>query len=208
MNNLTSEKRRVSPLEKRLFEIFCLFLLALGLYGFSLNFIFGQFSTISIPISTLGLIAGIFYYLSLYKNIFHPLRIPLVLFLSAFIAYYWFFLGGYLGPMPFVSILFGAISLIIIPKKYRQYCLIILFLLLTTLISVQYFTELVTQLRFSVFDFPLEILLFVYVILLAINYLKSQIDKERNLESFQALKVEGSLQAGQPTQVRSWLAAD
>ena len=93
--------------------------------------------------------------------------------------FFWFWLAGYIGPTGIGAATIGIISIILLPPRHRNIYLLLNFALLVGLVLTQKFTNLV---RVSVGDYetlPYDYLVILFSLLLIVNYLKSEFDKER-----------------------------
>ena len=172
-------------LEKILFEIICLMIIMVMLHGMIQGLILYHFNLLSTVEFIVALIGALFFYLSRFKNQFELLRIPLVIFTNLCLVFFWFWLSGYVGPTGIGAAAIGVISIILLPAKHRNLFLLVNFGLLTALVLIQKNTDWV---RTKIGDYetlPYDYLVVLFSLLLIVNYLKSEYDKEKAIASQQ-----------------------
>ncbi|WP_421874208.1 sensor histidine kinase [Marinoscillum sp.] len=177
-------------LEKVLFEIICLMILMVMLHGMIQGMLLYGLTVLSVVEFGVSLIAIAFFYSSRYRGKFETLRIPLVLFTNTCLVFFWFWLSGFVGPTGIGAAAIGIISIIILPSKHRNVYLLLNFSLLVSLVIIQRYTDWVRQ---SVNDYdtlPYDYLVILFSLLLIVNYLKTEYDKERKRAHYQRRDLE------------------
>lgn len=139
-------------------------------------------STLDTSLAITGLI---FFYLSRFRNFFHPTRIVLILILYGALALYWFNLNGMHGSMAVAAIAIGLTSIVMADSSSNRIHLVFSFLLICVLVGIQVFTPLITTAYVGIR--PVPYLIFVVAIFMVVYYLKSQYDKERKITTQQYL---------------------
>lgn len=124
---------------------------------------------------------ALLFYLSRFKGIFEPLRYVMIVFLNAFLIFYWYYLSGVFGPTSPGAIAVGTVSIIIARSNHRIYVFAIFSVILTFLALSQWLTDWV-QIDVVIYDtIFIDYAIFGVSALLIINYLKSKFDLERKV---------------------------
>lgn len=179
MPHYTDIEIRVTRLEKSLFEIICLMVLAVMIHGFLEGvFLYGM-SLLTVVELGIAVMVSIFFYLSKYKNRFESLRIPFIILMNLTLIFFWFWLSGLFGPTGIGAAGIVCISLIIVPAKWRLRLLILGATIILILVLLQVYTEWVRLSPNGYTTLPYDYLVILFAVLLIINYLKSEFDKER-----------------------------
>lgn len=155
------------------------------LHGMIQGFIIFELSFSTLIEFLLSFTAAIFFYLSRFKNLFHLLRVPLVIFTNVCLVFFWFSLSGYFGPTGIGAAAIGIISIILLPAKHKNLYLIINFLVLTALVLIQVNTDWVYTEPEDYTSLPYDYLVILLGLLLIVNYLKIEFDKERDIAQSQ-----------------------
>ncbi len=177
-------------LEKTLFEIICLMILMVMLHGMVQGLLLYGITLLSIVELVVSIVAVLFFYFSRFRGRFEILRIPLVIFTNCCLVFFWFWLSGYIGPTGIGAAAIGIISIILLPSKRRYIYLLINFGLLVGLVITQEFTNLVRVTVGNYETLPYDYLVILFSLLLIVNYLKSEFDKERKKSEQQKHELE------------------
>ncbi len=118
-NQSTEPSAELPNLEKKLFEYLCIIQCVLLLCLIIQDIILFGFSWIILADIVVSAIGLLFFYLSRYRGIFNPLRIPIILFMMTAIVFFWVSLGGYSGLLSVIALAIGLVIIFIAPVKNR-----------------------------------------------------------------------------------------
>lgn len=177
-----------NSLEKTLFEYLCLIQCALLICLMIQDAILMGPTWMILPDTIVSGIGLLFFYLSRYKGIFNPLRIPLILFLMLSLGFFWVALGGYNGLMAVIALAIGLVIIIIAPTQHRLiYSSVIPFemIVLTILQSA----DIIQVGEYPPQAIPVNYILFALSSLCLLYLLKVEFDKSRNKTENQNLQL-------------------
>lgn len=168
-------------LEKVLFEIICIMISIVMVHGLLQGLILYGITFLTFVELAVISICGSFYYLSRFRGYFEKLRIPLVIFCNCCLIFFWFWLSGMLGPTGIGAVAIGIVSIIILPSRLRSPFLILTMSLLVALVMLQMHTDWVRTSAGDYETLPYDYLVILIGVLLIVNYLKTEFDKERQV---------------------------
>lgn len=171
---------RVSDrIEKTLFEMVCLVLIAIMAHGIIQSlFLYGY--TLTSAIETLVIVIfSILYYLSRFRNLFARLRAIMIFMLLASLIFFWFWLSGIQGPTGIGAGVTAVAVIILAPAKWRRALGIVCFVLVATLVLLQQSTDWVRIHPGQYDTLPGDYLVVYLGLILVASYLKSNYDRER-----------------------------
>ena len=168
-------------LEKILFEIICLMIIMVMLHGMIQGLILFSPNLLSLVELMVAIVGSVFFYLSRFKNKFEYLRVPLVIFTNICLIFFWFWLSGYIGPTGIGAAGIGIISIILLPSRLRPTFLVINFMVTILLVILQNQTDWVQTQIGDYETLPYDYLVILFAVLIIVNYLKTEYDKERKV---------------------------
>lgn len=181
MPHYTNIGPQVDRLEKNLFEIICLMVLAVMIHGFTQGIILYGGSLLTVIEIGIALLVYFFFYLSRYRNQFEALRIPFIILMNMVLIFFWFWLSGLVGPTSIGALGVGAISVIVVPSKWRIKVMMLTSVLIIILVFLQISTNWVRLETANYQTLPYDYLVILFALLLIINYLKREFDSERRI---------------------------
>jgi signal transduction histidine kinase len=175
-------------LEKTLFEYLCLIQFGLLICLMIQDAILMGPTWMILPDTIVSGIGLLFFYLSRYKGIFNPLRIPLIIFLMMSLGFFWIALGGYNGLMAVIALAIGLVIIIIAPKRYRLIysCVIPFEMIVLTILQS---TNIIQVGEYPPQAIPVNYILFALSSLCLLYLLKVEFDKSRDKAENQNLEL-------------------
>jgi signal transduction histidine kinase len=177
-----------TSLEKTLFEYLCLIQCVLLICLMVQDAILMGPTWMILPDTIVSGIGLLFFYLSRYKGIFNPLRIPLIIFLMISLGFFWVALGGYNGLMAVIALAIGLVIIIIAPGRLRLlYSSVIpLEMIILTLLQS---TGIIQVGEYPPQAIPVNYILFALSSLCLLYLLKVEFDKSRDKAENQNLEL-------------------
>lgn len=186
-------------LEKTLFEISCLMLLIVMVHGLIQGWVDDGFSPeVQLIKLFIIVISGSFYLFSRLFHHYESFRIPFIVVLVFTQLFFWFRLSGIYGPSGVGTVGVGMIVIMITPARWRITTLISVCLICILIVYLQFNTDWVYLDEKQYETMPFDYIVITTCVLMIVNQVKFQFDRERTIVTHQNKKLEAlnaSLQA-------------